>query len=143
MHPGRGSESALFGLVRPLAREPADDAERADEASNWFWHFCCKTQYASIVSDEHLAKCHLAVVETLEEADRLGFEVTVRDETHYWETRSTDHLVSEVRNMNRLVARFAGKLHDAAPDVAVEAAIFEHPDFERLETEPLPPKAKA
>jgi hypothetical protein len=142
MHPGRGSEAALFGLVRPaLCDRPV--AERADEASNWFWHYCCKTQYASIVSDDHLVRCHLAVVATLEEALRLRFGVTVRDETQYWETRSTDRLVSEVRNMNRLVARFAGAFHDAAPEVHAEAAIFEHPDFERLETEPPSPDAKA
>jgi hypothetical protein len=41
------------------------------------------------------------------------------------------------------VARFAGAFHDAAPDMHAEAAIFEHPDFERLKTEPLPPKATA
>jgi hypothetical protein len=141
MHPGRGSEAALFGLVRPSLCDPTVDAERADQASNWFWHYCCKTQYASIVSDDHLVQCHLAVVATLEEAQRLGFGVTVQDETQYWETRSTDRLVSEVRNMNRLVARFAGAFHDAAPEVHAEGAIFEHPDFERLETEPLPPNA--
>ena len=45
--------------------------------------------------------------------------------------------------MNRLVARFAGAFHDAAPDVHAEAPIFEHPDFERLETEPPSPNAKA
>jgi hypothetical protein len=143
MHPGRGSEAALFGLVRPSVCGATAVAERADEASKWFWHYCCKTQYASIVSDDHLVRCHRAVVATLEEALRLRFGVTVRDETQYWETRSTERLVSEVRNMNRLVARFAGAFHDAAPDVRAEGASFEHPDFERLETEPLPPKATA
>lgn len=143
MHPGRESESALFGLVRPSLCNSTGVADRTGDASNWFWHYCCKTQYASIVSDDHLVRCHLAVVATLEEAQRLGFGVTVRDETHYWETRSTDRLVSEVRNMNRLVARVAGALHDAAPDLHAEAAIFEHPDFERLETEPPSPNATA
>jgi hypothetical protein len=144
MHPGRGSEAAVFGLVRPFLSEPDPTAERAEEAGNWFWHYCCKTQYASIVSDEHLVRCHLAVAQTLEEAERLGIGITVRDETHYWETRSTDRLVAEVANMNRIVARFAGAFHDAtAPSVRAEGAIFEHPDFERLETEPLRPQSNA
>ena len=129
VHPGRGSEAALFGLVRP------------HRGSDWFWHHCCKTQYASAVSDEHFVQCHLAIVAALEKAQRLGFGVTVHDEGHYWETRSTDRLIAEVTNMNRLVARFAGAFHDAAPNLNVEASIFEHPDFERLETEPLPPRA--
>jgi hypothetical protein len=144
MHPGRGSEAAIFGLVRPFLSESDATAERAEEASNWFWHYCCKTQYASVVSDEHLVRCHLAVVQTLEEAERLGFGITVRDETHYWETRSTDRLIAEVANMNRIVARFAGAFHDAtSPSVRAEGAIFEHPDFERLETEPLRPQSNA
>lgn len=138
MHPGRGSEAAAFGLVRPCPVPPAANADLTDEWQNWFWHYCCKTQYASAVSDEHLLRCHGSVVRVLEEAQRIGFGVTVRDETHYWETRSTERLLLEVRNMNRIVARIAGAFHDAAsPDHRAEGAIFEHPDFERLETEPL------
>ena len=136
MHPGEGSEAAAFGVVRPCLAEPPANAERTDEWQNWFWHSCCKTQYASTVSDEHLLHCHRSVVRMLEEAQRIGFGVTVRDETHYWETRSTERLLLEVRNMNRVVARIAGAFHDAvSPQQRVEGAIFEHPDFERLETE--------
>jgi hypothetical protein len=138
MNPGKGSETAIFGLVRPRLSPVSPSAERADEQDNWFWHHCCKTQYASTVSDEHLVHCHLAVVSMLEEAERLGFHVTVHDETHYWTTRSTERLIAEVHNMNRIVARFAGAFHDATSgQVRTEGAIFEHPDFERLETEPL------
>ena len=79
MHPrARLRVSAVW--ARPaLALHPDGRraAERAEEANNWYWHYCCKTQYASIVSDEHLVRCHLAVVATLEEAQRLGFGVTV------------------------------------------------------------------
>jgi hypothetical protein len=40
--------------------------------------------------------------------------------------------------MNGLIARLGGALHDAiGQDHSVEAAIFEHPEFERLEMEPL------
>jgi hypothetical protein len=137
VYPGDGSEAAAFGLVRPFLSEPSPSAERPEESANWFWHYCCKTQYASKVSDEHLVHCHRAVVQVLEEAERLGMGITVRDETRYWETRSTDRLIAEVRNMNRIVARFAGAFHDAAPPGQVESPVFGDPDFERLESEPL------
>ena len=40
--------------------------------------------------------------------------------------------------MNGLIAQLGGALHDAiGQDHSVEAAIFEHPEFERLEMEPL------
>jgi hypothetical protein len=135
VHPGRGCEAAGFGFIRPLLTDPPQESERAEEWNAWFWHACCKTQYASVVSDDHLVHCHLALVELLEECARLGIEVTVHDETGYWETRSTEHLIREVEKMNRIVARFAGAMHDAMPaGHRVEGSIFEHPDFERLET---------
>ena len=138
VHPGDRSESAMFGVVRPLLTEQPVGAERPGEWREWFWHYCCKTQYASAISDENLVHCHLAVVHMLEEAQRIGFTVTVRDETSYWDTRSTDRLLTEVRNMNRIVARFAGSMHDAlSPGLRVDGEIFAHPDFERLESEPL------
>ena len=38
--------------------------------------------------------------------------------------------------MNRIVARIAGAMHDAAGEgVRTEGAIFDHPEFERLESE--------
>ena len=69
---------------------------------------------ATAVADRvRLLHCHTTLVALLEEAIRLGFDVTVRDETHYWETRDTNVLLAEVREMNRVVAQFAGALHDA------------------------------
>jgi hypothetical protein len=59
------------------------------------------------------------------------------DEGQYWETRSTERLLAEVRHSNRIMARLAGALHDANPELELEAPIFRDPDFERLETEPL------
>jgi len=126
MNPGEGSESAFFGLVRSHSGGP------------WRWEHYCKTQYASIVSDEHLVQCHLAVVRVLEAAKELGFAVEVLDETHYWETRSTDRLIAEVHRMNQIVARVAGAFSDAAASAHdIKAEIFAHPEFEHLEMEEL------
>ena len=135
VHPGRHCEAATFGLAW-VPPEDEDGNRLHDEPYAWHWHCVCKTQYASVVSDEHLIHCHTTLVALLEEAIRLGFEVTVRDETHYWETRDTNVLLSEVHEMNRIVARIAGALHDAIGDRArTEGAIFDHPEFEHLESD--------
>lgn len=140
MNPGEGSESATFGFVRPLKGVAAAVDDHPGAYNHWYWRAFCKTQYASNISDDHLVRCHLSIVQVLEEAERLGVRVEVHDETRYWETRSTDVLIREVRNMNRIVARFAGKLDDAiGPEHPTQAPIFEHPEFERLEMEPVDP----
>ena len=122
--PGKGSEAATVGFIR--RRFPDTGAEE------WHWSTHCKTQYASIVSDEHLVRCHSALVEILDHAIALGIEVDVHDETGYWESRDPAVLLASVQRMNHLVAKFAGQLSDALP-VKIEAPIFEHPGFEHLE----------
>jgi hypothetical protein len=126
VQPGKGCETATFGFLRrrSAAGTPVD----------WFWHCSCKTQYASTVSEAHLIACHTALVRLLDHAIALGVGVVVRDETHYWESRDVSRLVSEVRAMNQLVARIAGRISDALGETSdVRASIFEHPLFERLE----------
>ncbi|HUF30540.1 MAG TPA: hypothetical protein VMM77_07720 [Gemmatimonadaceae bacterium] len=128
--PGRGCEPAAFGLTSLRYAEGAGE--------RWWWHQCCKTQYASVVSDEHLLRCHGSLVALLDGAETAGFEVVVRDETGYWESREPRQLFDAVGRMNRLVARFAGTFTDAVRDAGadgrqVRGEIFEHPDFERLE----------
>ncbi|MGH7714313.1 MAG: hypothetical protein ACREOG_23750, partial [Gemmatimonadaceae bacterium] len=95
--------------------------------------------YASVHGDENLLRCHTSLVRILETARSLGFEIEVRDETGYWESRDPEQLVQAVADMNGLIARFAGKFTDAVRDAgadsrAIQGEIFKHPDFERLET---------
>lgn len=124
IHPGDRCELATVGFMLR-----GDASGRQHE---WFWHCCCKTQYASVISDTHLVNCHTALVRLLDDAGTLGVAVVVRDETHYWETRDDGRLIAEARVMNQVVAAMAGKLGDAIGP-GVGAPIFEHPDFERLE----------
>ncbi len=119
---GEHCETASFAF---LERRNAH-GERAE----WFWSCHCKTQYASVVSDEHFIACHTQLVALLDLARTLGVELVVHDEGDYWETRDTARLVSEAHAMNRLIARFAGALSN---EHHVEAPIFEHRRFERLE----------
>lgn len=128
---GNGSEPAALGVVQ--IRPPGQ------AVSDWSWHCCCKTQYASLQGDENLVRCHHSIVAALEAAQSLGFQVTVRDETGYWESRDASQLIRAVTDMNRLVATLAGKFTDAARNAgvdsrAIQGEIFKHPDFERLET---------
>ncbi|MGH9661852.1 MAG: hypothetical protein ACRD96_25110 [Bryobacteraceae bacterium] len=128
VRPGRGCETAAFALMKRSDR----NAPRVE----WFWHTCCKTQYASVISDAHLVACHTGVVRMLDYASEVGVDVVVRDETHYWETRDEQRLIAEVRKMNHIVAAFAGRLADLGFPGSGElllAPIFEHPRFERLE----------
>jgi len=54
VYPGKRCEGATFGFVKR--------AEVNGGSPEWFWHHCCKTQYASVVSHEHLIKCHTSLV---------------------------------------------------------------------------------
>ena len=131
---GEGCETATFGVAW-VPPSDEDGNRLRGEPYIWHWHGVPKTQYASVLGDDHLIRCHTSLVALLDKAAELGFDVTVRDETHYWETRDTNVLLSEVREMNRIVAHFAGNFHDALREHGhVGGAIFDHPDFEELET---------
>jgi hypothetical protein len=129
--PGNGSEPASFALQR--LGEPG-------AGSRWWWHCCCKTQYASVLGDEHLLRCHGSLVTLLDRAVDVGFDVVVRDETGFWSSRDTGELLHAVGEMNRVVARFGGAMTDAVRDAGgdsgqVGGAIFRHREFERLESD--------
>lgn len=127
--PGQGCEPAVFAI----------ESLRVDEVqSKWWFQTFCKTQYASAESDEHFLTCHRLVVTMLDAALRLGFAVEVLDEGGYWESRDEQQLLGECSKSNRLVAHFAGRFTDAMRDAGLDsrelqAEIFKHPDFERLE----------
>ncbi len=134
--PGAQCEPAIFGFVAPGSRSSLGEADDDRHSGEWFWSAACKTQYASMISDEHLLKCHLGLIRVLEHASTLGITVTVEDETGYWEHRSAEKLIQAVRDMNRIVARFAGALYDRMGDEhSIDAPIFDHPEFEHLEME--------
>jgi len=125
---GKRCEPAAFGFSQ------APDTLHVRHPG-WHWHYCCKTQYASVVSEAHLLRCHLSLIAVLDAARELGIEVTVRDETGYDEHRDEKHLLETVQAENKLIARVAGRLADQldTPNSKTVAPIFEHPRFEHLE----------
>ncbi|MEO5816315.1 MAG: hypothetical protein ABIT20_13650 [Gemmatimonadaceae bacterium] len=143
VYPGEGSESLTLGLLSPLLTEPPEKRDYVRDTDiwrHWYWQGFCKTQYASTISEEHFLFCHRMAIDLLDEAKRIGFEVTVHDEGQYWETRDADLLLAEVRRSNVMIAHLAGALHDAiAPEHSVQAEIFAHPELEHLEMEQVEP----
>jgi len=124
--PGDGAETAHVGLLH--RRTEMGDHEE------WYWWCSCKTQYASLVSDEHFVRVHTGLVAVLDAAVELGFAVDVGDEGEYWESRSEEGLLASLAKMNRLMAKFGGVLSDAlGEEHKLEAPIFSHRRFERLE----------
>ena len=88
----------------------------------------------SFLGEAHFEACHTSLVQMLDRAAACGIEVVVSDEAQYLETRDEAQLVANLREMNRMVAGFAGRLSDALGDAHdVRAPIFDHPRFERLE----------
>jgi hypothetical protein len=92
--------------------------------------------------DENLVRCHKALVDLLDMAKSLGFEVQVHDETGFWESRDAEQLTAAVQHMNQIIAQFAGSFTDVARAAghdsrAIQGEIFRHPDFERLEMRTL------
>jgi hypothetical protein len=139
IYPGKECEPAAFGMAWSPPRGEDWNA-LPDQPFTWCWQSACKTQYASIVSSEHFLSCHTSLVALLDAARELGFDVTVFDEGGYWESRDADRLLAQVETMNQLMAGFAGMLHDEMGDEhSIDAAIFSHPDFERLETKEMAP----
>jgi hypothetical protein len=115
----------------------------------------CKTQYATRYGIENFLRAHVAVITLLEWAAGLpGLKVYINDEGKYGSSRYTDHpevakpvytdhpgkhdltaLAKEVGEWNEMIAAQVGALKDALGPQArnLEAEIFKHPDFERLE----------
>lgn len=138
----RGSDEDHDVLVAPdyAAGFLVFPGQRCEPAAFGFSHSpaeACVNQYASVVSDAHLLRCHLGLIEVLDTARGLGIEVTVRDETGYDEHRDEKKLLDSVQEANRLIAGIAGRMADALDSSSVKAVapIFEHPRFEHLEGE--------
>ena len=134
---GRDCEPLWLGLCRYPASVRAGGRElRVPRGAAWRLKGFSKTQYASLHGREHFRRCHVAIVDFLAALRPLGFDVKISDEGHYWPRRSERALRAEMEKMNRLVAAVAGIAKDVhEDDGGVQAAIFAHPQFERLEAE--------
>ena len=138
--PGEGCETAVFGIEghrRELPRKKGQAAwrRRYSKLRDWRLDAFCKTQYAGEHGWEHFRACHLRVIQLLDLWREAGARVEVRDEGHYWETRSESGLAKELAEYDRLIAGLGGMLKDANDEGDVVAPIFNYRNFERLEHE--------
>ncbi len=150
-YPGNGCEEANVGLSRfPRTvivgnnRTGKDHRLPIEDGGGWKWHSFCKTQYANEHRLENFLQCHLSVIAMLDVAKRIGFDVTVNDESDYFEKRVVHGLVKAIGEWDQLIAGFGGVLKDAAESAGMklEAPIFDRKDFEQLEAKgqsQLPP----
>ena len=116
--------------------------EHVIPAAHGVWSSFCKTQYANdprCGGWDNFQRAHLSVCAILEHMQRIGFQVHVSDEGHFWEKRDLAALAKEIGEWDAMLAGVAGVLKDAAEaqEVGFESAMLGRPDFERLETEAL------
>ena len=87
-YPGPGCEAANFGLCRYPEFIETNGRRIETHLSAWHWGSFCKTHCAG--NPEHggrknYRRCHLAIVELLHRAQRLGMLETVHDEAGLWD----------------------------------------------------------
>jgi hypothetical protein len=124
INPGAECEILTFGFLPRSSGQGHHD---------WVWWSACKTQYATLISEDHFFRCHARIVELLDHAATLDVELCVTDEGDYWETRDKAKLIANVRRSNHVMASLAGALTDALGQEAIQAPILAHPQFERIE----------
>ena len=140
---GRDCEPLALGLFKYPRWVCSDETGGWDALTemgkDWQFRGHCKTQYASLHGWENFRRCHCGVIDILAALSSLYVKVEISDEGDYWPSRSRAALAGlrrEVEGMNRVIAAAAGAMMDAfGDDGGVEAPIFAHPQFERLEAE--------
>lgn len=138
VRPGKNCETFALGLCRFPLTVRANGWLRRTGLTGWRWEGFCKTQYASLHGWEHFRRCHLAVLDLLDEARRLGCRVTITDEGEYWPRRNEAKLRRNVEQMNCAIAAAAGAMKDhdkATGSESVQSPVFAHPQFEHLEAQ--------
>ena len=140
---GRDCEPLALGLFKypqwVCSDETGGWTALTEMGKDWQFRGHCKTQYASLHGWENFRRCHCGVIDILAALISLGVEVEISDEGDYWPSRSRAAITAlreEIESMNRLIAAAAGAMKDAfEDDGGVQAPIFAHPQFERLEVE--------
>jgi hypothetical protein len=139
--PGDGCEPANFGLCRYPKRIVASGRAITTKLSGWCWSSFCKTQYASNPSCggvKNFLRCHVGLVQVLDQAKELGVLASVNDEGKYWDRRDLAALIREIGEWNQMIAGFYGGMKDASTAAghdprALMAEIAKFPNFEHLE----------
>ena len=135
--PGRGCESATFGLLQyPKVFARAGGRRVPTRLSGWRWQAFCKTEYASNPRYGGVAnflRSHVALIALLDEAAKIGLKTKILDEGGYATGRDVGQLALAVADWNEMIAGIVGVMKDALPGGEHDAPITRYPDFEHLE----------
>ena len=105
---GKGCESIDIILVK--------------KKKQWIGTAFTKTQYA-----EDFATCHLLVIQALDILKEVGFNVKVKDEGHYWETRDLKVLAKNLEDFTTLLKAISGDikkcLQNSGSEMSLESNI--------------------
>lgn len=137
--PGDGCEPANFGLCRYPAQITVPDESRSGgtrriktNLPGWRWSSFCKTVYAGnpeCGGPINFLKCHIVVVQLLDQARAIGLTTDVSDESGYWEARNAYELSRRVGGVTPKLAAFLAHLHGES-DKTVLAKITQYAIFE-------------
>jgi len=88
-----------------------------------------KTQYAT-----EFVKCHLLVIKVLDLLKEEGFNVEVRDEGEYWETRDFKELAKSINEYTNLLKMISGKIEKAieGTDFSFEANVAKCENYMKI-----------
>lgn len=134
---GAGCEPLVLGLCRYPGRVELGGRVRTIRGGRQL-HGFCKTEYAALQGVEHFVDCHRRVIAILRSAAEWGVAVEIDDEGGYWPGANERVLRERIGESQRAIAALAGSFKDAfddPPGPGVQAPIFAHPAFERLEHE--------
>lgn len=96
----------------------------------------CKTEYAAMHGLDHFVDCHRRVIMLLHAEPHRKVSATIDDEGAYWPGYDEARLRAAIADSQRGIAALAGAfkdLSDTSSGPRIEAPIFAHPQFERLE----------
>jgi len=98
---GKGCEGTNFTFIK--------------KGNRWSCTNFTKTQYA-----ENFVRCHLAVIFVLDELKNAGLIVRVKDEGHYWDTRSLKRLAKEINDYTNMIVGMFNILEEKAKDMGID-----------------------
>lgn len=113
-----------FHLVPGAGAERASFVLRTRNHEDWSGSWSCKTQYAARPSNGGIANfrlTHLRLVAALDAGAQLSLVRRVYDDGGYWETRSLDKLLANLKHNEEVV----GMLHELAQGMLPPGSIHQ------------------
>ena len=112
---GKGCENTSFIFIK--------------KAKGWECKGWTKTQYS-----ENFVRCHLLVIKILDLFKEENFEITVKDEGDFWETRDYKILAENINDYTNLLNSISGQLKKAVKgiDMSFKAEIDKCQNFMKV-----------